>query len=362
MNKSVQKRIFLSPLNWGLGHASRLIPIIKHLEAQGHTCIIGAELRSSELLRKAFPHLIHEHLPGFNVRFSSGKNQWLKLLFQIPKFLYWKRKENHLTKRLIHKHHIDLIISDNRYGVKSKVVPSILITHQTAPYLGSVFSFLRPIIAKTIGNWITSFDQCWIPDITENPSVSGILSESVPLRNNTYRIGLLSRLNPSILKKVLNEEIPTADILVILSGPEPHRSQLEKLILKRFKNDQFKVILLQGKPEFNAENKQVGKITLIPHCTDSFLYYLMIKSAHIICRSGYSTIMDLFAVDRKAMLIPTPGQYEQEYLAQHLTQNFGFTSIRQNELTAINFRLPVRPTFENNINSPYFSSQLPQFP
>lgn len=362
MNNSLHKRILLSPLNWGLGHASRLIPIIKYLEAQGHTCIIGAELRSADLLRKAFPHLTHENLPGFNVLFSSGEIQWINLLFQIPKFLYWKRKENRITKKIIHKHHIELIISDNRYGVKNKLVPSIIITHQTSPCLGPVFSFLRPMMTKIIGNWIRSFDQCWIPDINKTLPISGILSESVPFSNNTYRIGLLSRLNPSILKRDLNDKIPSTDILVILSGPEPHRSKLEQSIVKRFKNDHFKVILLQGKPELNAKNKQIGKITLIPHCTDSQLYYLMVKSALIICRSGYSTIMDLFAVNRKAILIPTPGQYEQEYLAQHLTQNFGFTSMRQNDLALMNFRIPRLPSNKNNIKTSDFFSQLPQLP
>ncbi|MBI9062355.1 MAG: hypothetical protein JEZ14_10245 [Marinilabiliaceae bacterium] len=218
------------------------------------------------------------------------------------------------------------------------------------------------MMTKIIGNWIKTFDQCWIPDTTESPPVSGILSESVPLRNNTYRIGLLSRLNQSILEKDLNDEIPTADILIILSGPEPHRSQLEKHIVQHFKNDAFKVILVQGKPELNAIHNQIGKVTLIPHCTDSHLYHLMIKSALIICRSGYSTIMDLFAIDRKAILIPTPGQYEQEYLAQHLTQNFGFTSIRQNELTLKNFHLPKLSAQKNNIKLSCFFSQLPQLP
>jgi len=362
MNNSVHKRILLSPLNWGLGHASRLIPLIKHFEAQGHTCIVGAELRSADLLRKAFPHLTHEYLPGFNVKFSSGEKQWLSLLFQIPKFLYWKRKENQITQKLIDKHQINLIISDNRYGVKSQLIPSIIITHQTSPFLGSAFSFLRPIMTKIIGNWIRSFHQCWIPDIQETPSVSGILSESIPLPHNTYRIGLLSRLNQSILQNGLNKEIPAADILVILSGPEPHRSQLEKSIIERFKDDQFKVILIQGKPELKAINNQIGKVTLIPHCTDFYLYHLLVKSALIICRSGYSTIMDLFATDRKAILIPTPGQYEQEYLAQHLTQHFGFTSFHQNELALINFNIPRLPANKTNIKSSDFFSQLPQLP
>ncbi len=362
MTKLVQKRILLSPLNWGLGHASRLIPIIKHLEAQGHICIIGAESLSAELLKKAFPHLIHEYFPGFNVRFSSGHTQWFKILLQIPKFLYWKRKENHTTQKLIQKHQIDLIISDNRYGVNSKLVPSILITHQTSPYLGRLFFFLRPLVTKTIRKWIRSFDQCWIPDIQEVLSVSGSLSESIPLPNHTHHIGLLSRLNASNMDTISNAEAPVVDILAILSGPEPHRSQLEKIIIDRFKNDTFKVMLLQGQPELNAKSKEIGNVTLLPHCTDSYLYQLMTKSALIICRSGYSTIMDLFAVNRKAILIPTPGQYEQEYLADHLSRNFEFATIPQHELATKSMQIPDVSCGKKFANASDFFLQLPPLP
>lgn len=328
---SKKRRILISPLNWGLGHATRLLPVIDALLKDGHNCLIAGETPSIDIIREAFPNLEYIEIKGFKVRLSKSPNQLLKLLEQLPRFLFSIARDKKTVKSLISRHNIDLIISDNRYGFRYKKVSSVIITHQTSLYTGLLMCCTKPFIQLILHWWISRFDSCWIPDIDETPSIAGKLSIK-QLNKSTHKIGILSRLS---LSKTIHSPLPTIDppdVLIILSGPEPQRSQFEMMISKRFINSDLKVVLLQAQPGKDKKKGHLGSITFLSHCDAQTYYQLLSKSRQIICRSGYSTLMDLFYANRKAILIPTPGQYEQMYLARHMHDNFNFLVVKQNRI------------------------------
>jgi hypothetical protein len=259
-----------------------------------------------------------------------------------------------VTQSIVNEYNINLILSDNRYGVHSKSVPSVILTHQTTPYIGEYLSFLRPLSNLISRRWIRRFNACWIPDFCGAHNLSGSLSKTLKALPCHY-IGLLSRL--SLVERPYSNR--KADILVILSGPEPQRTELEALLVRQLKDSQLKTILLGGRP--NAIEKTIGAVDLLPHCTAEEQKGLILNCRYIICRSGYSTLMDLLHCQRTALLIPTPGQFEQEYLAKR-SMHLGFSSISQKQLqnTSVNEFLYSSVFLSSDIKVPEFN--LPPLP
>lgn len=348
------RRVLISPLNWGLGHATRLVPIVEELLKQGHYVLITGEGASLTVLRNAFPQLDWQELPGFNISLSRHNFQWLQLLKQVPAFLSSIKKEHTLVKKLIEAYRIDLIISDNRYGLYSQKTASVIITHQTNPFLGKYLACLRPVTKYISSLLLKRFDECWIPDTESNTSLSGSLSKPSKTRTAKH-IGHLSRL-----MHCRNHKQTSADILVILSGPEPQRTKLEHLIIKKLKETSFKTTILCANPKRKVE--QTGNITLLPHCTANQQYELIINSKHIICRSGYSTLMDLVTCQKTALLIPTPGQHEQIYLAQRATNYFGFKTIDQKKLKYCLLSDILISTSNTHMTTKILKFKLPELP
>jgi uncharacterized protein (TIGR00661 family) len=314
-SKTEHKRILVSPLNWGLGHASRLIPIIQYLNDKKLQVYIASYGASATLLRQEFPNCQHLNFKGFTPYYSSKHSQTRTLIKQLPSFLYYKHKEKKQLQKIVTQHRIDLIISDNRYGLYCRNIKSILITHQLNPQLRAPFTLFQKPVAYILSRWIKRFNACWVPDNPlPNERFSGDLSRNRFKLPNVKYIGSLSRFQSG--PQNLTAEF---DYLIILSGPEPHRTLLEKTLLDIFSHKKASVVLVQGL----TSNKQVKKsprkgLTVYNYCLSGELETLIKASETIICRSGYSSIMDLLALGKKALLIPTPGQPEQEYLANSL--------------------------------------------
>lgn len=120
--------------------------------------------------------------------------------------------------------------------------------------------------------------------------------------------------------------------LAVLSGLEPHRTILQERLTKRFLASGERSLIVEGKPERDIQICQRENITVVSHLPDHELYQALNTARTIYCRSGYSTVMDLVAIGiSDAILIPTPGQTEQEYLAEHLSSK-GFQTLRQEEV------------------------------
>lgn len=300
-------RIFLSPLDWGLGHAARCVPIINYLLEKNLEVIIGAEGRHLLFLKEHFPQAKFIEFPGYRVSYSNTLPVNLKVLLQVPTILAAVNKEHNLLTQLVEQKKIDAVISDNRYGLWNKQIPSIIITHQ----LTLQTSAGRKALNKTIHNHIKHFDECWIPDYADQENLSGTLSHPIPKGIQATYMGPLSRFNHSV-KNIKREY----DLFVILSGPEPQRSILEELIVKQLQDlPLLKVLIVQGLPGNARPPAGDTRIKIVPHLSDKDFLDAIDCSELIISRPGYSTIMDLHTIGwKKSIFIPTPGQTEQEYL------------------------------------------------
>ena len=298
-----KKRILVAPLDWGIGHATRCIPIIKELINNNFDVIIAADGRPMHLLINEFPKLEIIRFSGYNITYPKHLTMSISMLLQIPKILWNIQKENTLLNEIIKDYKIDGVISDNRFGLYTKKVPCVFITHQ--------LSIQSPYFTKNIQkfnyNYINRFDACWIMDDKEI-NLAGKLSKTEKLPKNPIYIGNQSRFEYKKVKKKY-------DFLAIVSGPEPQRSILEKGLIKALKKREEKSLIVLGKPELN-NTMEIGNLTIQSHLNAKDLNSVMLQSELIICRPGYSTIMDLAKLKKRAFFIPTPGQTEQEYLAK----------------------------------------------
>lgn len=315
------------PLNWGLGHASRMIPVIISLINDGHEVILGGDGDALALLKDAFPQLESIHIKDIQVKFP---HDWMlvNLLLLIPKITYNTLTENYLLKKIIKQKSIDIVISDNRYGLWNKKITSILVTHQLMVKLPFPFHFLEYVTYLIIKQAIGFFDYCWVPDYKDNEnSLSGDLSKKYPIHPTVKFIGPLSRFN-NLNEKPMSYHY---NVIVILSGPEPSKSVLENKLTSILIGTHFTCLFIQGNPQKKVKYSQKENVTFVSHLpSDEFKYFLK-KADQIICRSGYTSIMELNQLQLNAILIPTPGQTEQEYLANHVHHKF--LTINQEDLS-----------------------------
>ncbi len=322
------------PLNWGLGHASRMIPVIKQLQKDGYSVILGGDGMALELLIKEFPELEYIVIPDIQIKFNAEKNifQLIKIAFHL---ILQTQKEHLLLKKLLKIRNIDNVISDNRYGLWNKKINSIIYTHQIMVKLPVPIKKLEFPVHCLLKKMLVNFDECRIPDYKNiSKSLSGDLSHKYKAPKNAKFVGPLSRFSiPNETKITPN---CSYDIVVVLSGPEPARSVLEHLLIEKLKNLFYSTLLIRGITNSNEQKpKTIKNITIHNTITSSLLKHYLTKANLIICRSGYSSIMDLHTLNLKALFIPTPGQTEQEYLARHNSYNNYF--VQQNEVNYIQF-------------------------
>jgi uncharacterized protein (TIGR00661 family) len=308
----MSKRILIAPLNWGLGHATRCIPIINELINNNFEPVIGSDGIALSLLRKEFPMLEAVELSSYNINYSKkGSYFKLKLISNIPSIAIAVKNENNFIKEFVKTHNIDGIISDNRLGLYCKQVPCVIITHQLNVLSGNTTWLSTKLHQK----FINRFDECWIPDFKGDKNLSGTLGHSKNISITTKYIGPLSRF-----KKIASEM--KYDLMVLLSGPEPQRSLLENKLLTDLKNYNGSVVFIKGKVESEQKITVDDNLTIYNYMTSSELEKAINESRLILSRSGYTTIMDLAKLEKKAFFIPTPGQYEQIYLAKKLKEDF----------------------------------------
>jgi uncharacterized protein (TIGR00661 family) len=304
------KNILVAPLNWGLGHATRCIPIIRALQANNFMPILASDGISLDLLRKEFPDLKTLELPSYQIEYPRKGEQFKwKLMKSLPRILKAVLKEKKMIQQWIVDHNIDGIISDNRLGVFSKKVPSVYITHQLNVKTGNT-------------TWITSrghqfiikkFNVCWVPDFEGKPNLAGELSHSKYSNCDLNYIGPLSRMK--------KKESPIKyELLIVLSGPEPQRTLLEERLKTEIVSYPHNILFVKGIIEKEQKRECVKNITFYNFMNSKQLEQAFNESSLILSRSGYTTIMDLAKLEKKAFFIPTPGQFEQLYLAKKLEE------------------------------------------
>lgn len=322
-------QILVAPLDWGLGHATRCIPIIQHLTRLGHQVILGASGKCLHLLNRQFPHLEILEIPGYNLSYSTKKRRlkW-KIFFQLSKILTAIKRENRWLATQMGSRKFDMVISDCRFGLHHPNAFCVFITHQL--HIKSPFGkWTERFAQKNNYSYIHQFNECWVPDFESSNNLAGELSHPAKLPGIPVKyIGALSRFNGMMYDANANK----FDVLVILSGPEPQRSILEKILLKELSNYKGRAALVRGLPG-ETENIPVQNLTVFPHLPAQELCTLIANSDLIISRSGYTTIMDLVCLRKKSILIPTPGQTEQKYLGNYLMQKKLCVCIEQDKFS-----------------------------
>ena len=304
-----RKKILVAPLNWGLGHATRCIPIIRALLDNEFEPIIASDGAALAFLQKEFPHLKYYSLPSYRIEYSKRNTQKYKLLLNTPYVIRALLKEKKEVVRIHKQEGLSGIISDNRFGVRNSGIPSIYITHQLNVLSGNTTLFTTLLHQKIV----SKFDECWVPDFISQPNLSGNLS-TINNKNLKIRyIGAISRFNQKPSGKKY-------DLLILLSGPEPQRTILEDKLLLELKAFNQKVLFIRGVLTEQKKEISSNKVTVVNYMLTEDLEKALNVSELVLARSGYSTILDLAKLGKRAFFIPTPGQYEQEYLANRMKE------------------------------------------
>ena len=308
-------RILVCPLNWGIGHASRCVPIIKSLQDEGAEVIIAAEGRPLEFLKQEFPELETIVFKGYTPRYPhTGSMAW-KMFWSMFPLLIGIWTEHWRVRKIVKINKIDAIISDNRFGLWRWKTPSAYITHQLMIKAPWHLKLAEPFLFLFHRFFVHRFDRCWVPDQAGEENLSGDLSHLYPVPAHVEFIGPLSRFE-TIKANTTSDNL----ILALVSGPEPQRSIFEKLLRKQLSELDQPSVLVAGIPE-ESTVETINNMTVYSHLQSTELLPFIQKAAFVICRSGYSTLMDLAALNKKAVFIPTPGQTEQEYLAEFHEKN-----------------------------------------
>lgn len=318
------KRVLLTPLDWGLGHATRCIPIINALLDRSCEVTIAGSGDSLKLLQAEFPALRAIEIPGYRPNYPRTGAMVPKMIGQLPKFITTIRKEHEAVKELIEKYRIELVISDNRYGAWSDRVKSVFITHQSNILMPRRFGWMQQFVRNQNLRLINRFSRCWIPDYANGTTLAGelIAFGKEKLKIPVDHIGPLSRFKRNGEAKV------KYDITAIFSGPEPQRTILEDTVMPMLKRSGLKYFVVRG---LLSSEKNSGEANVAQFLRGNELQEVIEASEIILARSGYSTVMDLLALGKKAIFIPTPGQTEQQYLATELMSGKVAFSMSQRE-------------------------------
>jgi uncharacterized protein (TIGR00661 family) len=320
------KRVLVAPLDWGLGHAARCIPIIRKLADRHCEVIMAGSGDSLSLLRAEFPLLRSFPIPPYKPVYPRKGSMVWKMALQLPHFMKTIRQEHRVIEELARRERIDIIIADNRYGCWSTQVPSVFITHQSNIMMPQRFGWLQGTVRRMNLHYMKKFTRCWIPDLPEKPNLAGdlILFGKTGALLNIDHVGPLSRFEPMAHETSPEKEY---DIAAIFSGPEPQRTILEDKILPQLRASGLKYFVVRG--IFSSD--RLPETDHANFLTSHSLQRVIESSDYIIARSGYSTVMDMAALRKKVIFIPTPGQTEQQYLARQLTARGIAYSVQQDD-------------------------------
>ncbi|MBO4370293.1 MAG: hypothetical protein J5808_02895 [Paludibacteraceae bacterium] len=314
------KRVLVAPLEWGLGHASRCIPLIYTLLQRGDEVLLAATGNARSLLAQEFPQCrLVDLAPSFSMRYSQGRSQVWAVIRSLPRLVFCSIREHRDIRRIVRQYQIDEVISDNRFGLWCKDCRSIYITHQLQIPLPRRFEWLEPLAAFLHRKVVAQYDVCWVPDYADVcKSLAGRLSHPRQTPANVTYIGPLSRF-----EKIEGRQ--GGGVLLLLSGPEPQRSLFERDLIEKYGHSNQTVRLVRGTKSAPALDKSAtGVIEVVDMPATAELSEWIAAADCIEARSGYSTAMDLHVAGKLpvAHLTPTPGQPEQVYLSQYLKQKF----------------------------------------
>jgi hypothetical protein len=308
-----------------------MIPVARELQKLNYNVFIGSGEQHMSVYRTELPGLNYIDFGGFKPGYSRYFPQYIAMLFKVPLLLYYIIREHCRLKKIIHDNKIDIVISDNRFGLWNKDITTVYVTHMPKIPFPKPLRFLEftgVLLHRAI---IKKYSLCFIPDLPGEENLSGRLSHGFKLPGNVRFTGILSRFI-SAAAQPGETNYGLKHNTIILSGPEPQKTILKHRLVSLLKDSDTTSIFLEGRPEKHGETIRSGNIIYYSHLPAREMKNLLIQSNSIICRSGYTTIMDLVALNCSALLIPTPGQTEQEYLAEYLSGKGWFNSFPQKKI------------------------------
>lgn len=323
----MSKRILVAPLDWGLGHATRCVPLVKALLKQGHEVMLGVTPLTDKILKTEFPQLARFDVPSASIEYSTILPVWTSILLDYRRLKGIVERETAVAEKIVKENKIDVIISDNRYGFYCKGIKNIFVTHQ--------LWIKSPVMEKSANSinhtYMKNFDEVWVPDSAdEKNNLSGELAHGRKPEVNVRYIGILSRLE----YRRADAEKPYL-FTFLISGPEPKRTLFEEEVVNYLNVYKGKFALVRGTDQpsrFIMRNLNCDVFDMPDKAT---LETILSNSKMVVSRSGYSTLMDLYRMKRPAFLYPTSGQTEQQYLASWMDGKSGFKRIRKVEEIAI---------------------------
>ncbi len=312
------KHILIAPLDWGLGHTTRCVSIIRYLQSLGHVPVIACSSSQRSFIEETFSGIDIIHLNGYDVTYSKwNRFAQIGLLSQLPRINKAISNEHTWLQQQAKGLKLDGIISDNRYGLFHPDIPSVIMTHQLCIQTG-FGNISDRAIQKLHFKYLNNFSATWIVDVPGEPNLAGKLSHPLRLPQHAKYIGLLSQFE-GLAPRHSNGKPDT--LLILLSGPEPQRTTLSKILWQQVQHYNGNVVFIDGSDNATTPDIIPSHITYHKRLANEALAPILQNAGMVICRSGYSTIMDLVALHKKAILIPTPGQTEQEYLGKYLHGN-----------------------------------------
>ena len=339
------KRILFAIMGWGLGHATRCIPLIQAL-LKDNQVVLASNGISSKLLRQEFPKLTCIDYPDYAVKYPRYKILLIPwILIQLPGIIMKLIQEYQLTQRVVEKENIDIIVSDSRYGIYQKEVPTFFMMHQLRFQLSGIFKYL-----EFLGEWFNLFmfkryEQIIIPDVRSSPNLTGKLTHygNISHHSKLHYLGVFC----SVSKLNIDEDI---DYLFSVSGPEIQRTLFEDIILEQIQNIPGKKVVVLGKPDDNKSYNNFENTEIYNHVNREKLNEFLNRAKFVICRSGYTSVMELVALRKPALMIPTPGQTEQEYLARHYQMTGLFFTAKQEGLNLVMELGKIENSFTPNMD------------
>lgn len=350
--KTAKPRVLVAPLDWGLGHTTRCVPVIYELLSQNAEVWLAGEGAQEALLKREFPGLSYLYLRGYRMRYGKSRSGLVRAIFrQAPQMLQAIKNEHAWLQSALEEHQFDAVISDNRFGLHHSTIPCVFITHQLV--IKTPFGrWSEKLLQKRNYQFINRFSECWIADEEGELNLAGELSHPSKMPDRpVHYIGVLSRMRKSLPCEQKGR------LLITLSGPEPQRTIFENIIIREIAHYQGRATIVRGLP---------GEANLVPSTNDiHFFNHLpttemnseMEKAEFVIGRSGYSTVMDIAALGKKSILVATPGQPEQEYLAKYLAQQKFAYSINQEQFS-LSKALDQAAHFEYRMNDYPIHSNL----
>ena len=318
------KNILIAPLDWGLGHTTRCVPLIGYLNSLGHRVFVAGNEWQKSFMRATFGHIDVIDLEGYNITYSKW-NRWgqIGVLSQLPGLYKTISAEHEWLRHIARDMQLHGIISDNRYGLFHHDIPSVIMTHQLRIQTG-MGNMADHVVQRIHYKYLDRFDTTWIADAPTYPGLGGQLSHTTVLPKQSKYIGLLSQFEGI---EAANDT--DGSLLILLSGPEPQRSNLSRILWQQALRYEGKVTFIEGSDRVTLPDHIPPHITYYKWLSNEKLAPILHEAGIVICRSGYSTLMDLVALCKKAIVIPTPGQTEQEYLGKHLHEQGVFYTARQ---------------------------------